>query len=95
MKQKKVATANLHIRLPVELKRNAERIINALGLDTSSAIRLYFMQIALQQTIPFTLPKIRMPSPATKKVIADAMKDDLVGPFTSTDDFLRALYAES
>lgn len=93
MKKKKASTANLHIRLPAGLKRDAERIINALGLDTSSAIRLYFMQISLQQTIPFSLPKIRIPSAKMKKVIADSMKDELVGPFSSAEDFLQALYA--
>lgn len=54
----KKATANLHIRLPAKLKREAEEVIAALGLDASSAIRLFYTQVALYQTLPFPLPAL-------------------------------------
>ncbi len=67
----KKATANLHIRLPAKLKREAEQVLSDLGLDTSSAIRLFYTQIVLQQTLPFTLPRLRRASTKTKKIIAE------------------------
>lgn len=87
-------TANLHIRLPAKLKREAEKILSALGLDTSSAIRLFYAQIALSQTLPFTLPALRKASPKTCKIIAEAMADErALGPFDDAESTLKALYA--
>lgn len=91
----KKATANLHIRLPADLKREAEKVMNALGLDMSSAIRLFFTQLTLQQTLPFALPKVRSVSPEAQKIIQEALADDVVGPFTNADEMLKSLYADT
>lgn len=91
---KKAATGNIHIRIPAKLKKEAEYIINALGLDTSSAIRLFYAQIVLQQSIPFTMPKVRVMSKKTMKIVEDAMKDETgLGPFDNAEEALKALYA--
>ncbi|MDD5054915.1 MAG: type II toxin-antitoxin system RelB/DinJ family antitoxin [Candidatus Peribacteraceae bacterium] len=90
----KQASSNLHIRIPAKLMREAKQVIEALGLDTSSAIRLFFMQLAIQQTLPFSLPKLKPMSQKTKKVIADSLADeDVLGPFSNPDQALKALYA--
>lgn len=91
---KKKATANVHIRIPAKLKREAEKVMEALGLDTSSAIRLFFTQMTVQQTLPFPLPKMRTPSKKTLKIIEEALKDETaLGPFSDADEALKALYA--
>ncbi len=90
----KKSTANLHIRLPAKLKREAEQVLSDLGLDTSSAIRLFYTQIALNQTLPFSLPALRKASPKTCKVIAQALTDEgALGPFDDAESALKALYA--
>jgi addiction module RelB/DinJ family antitoxin len=87
-------SANLHIRLPAKLKHEAEKVLSALGLDTSSAIRLFYAQIALGQTLPFPLPALRKASPKTRKIIAEAMADEVaLGPFDDAERALKALYA--
>lgn len=88
------STANLHIRLPSKLKREAETVLFALGLDTSSAIRLFYTQIALHQTLPFSLPALRKASPKTQQIVADALAEEVVlGPFDNAENALAALYA--
>ncbi len=91
----KKATANLHVRLPAKLKRDAESILNALGLDTSGAIRLFFVQITLQNTLPFPLPKVRPMSKKTERIVREALaeKDGGLGPFDNAEEALKALYA--
>ncbi len=91
----KKSTANLHIRLPAKLKREAEKVLSDLGLDTSSAIRLFYTQIALNQTLPFSLPSLRNASPKTRAIVAEALKDeeDALGPFNDAQSALKALYA--
>lgn len=91
---KKSSPANLHIRLPAKLKREAEAVLSALGLDTSSAIRLFYAQIALNQTLPFSLPALRKASPKTRKIIAEALREEgALGPFNDAKSALKALYA--
>src|SRR2546429_361667 len=90
----KKPTVNLHIRLPAKLKQEAEKVLFALGLDTSSAIRLFYTQVALKQTLPFSLPVLRSVSPKTAKLIAEALEDDgALGPFDDAKSALKALYA--
>lgn len=91
----KKPTAHLHIRLPAKLKRDAESVLNALGLDTSGAIRLFYMQITLQGTLPFSLPKIRPMSKKTEKIVKEALAEKTkgLGPFDDAEKALKALYA--
>lgn len=90
----KQVSANLHIRLPAKLKREAEQVLSDLGLDTSSAIRLFYTQVALNQTLPFTLPSLRKASPKTRKIVAEAMEEDSsLGRFDDAESALKALYA--
>lgn len=91
----KKKSANLHIRIPADLKREAEKVIDALGLDTSSAIRLFYTQLTLQQTLPFPLPKIRKATRKTERIVARALKSGFIGPFDSADAVLKALYADN
>ena len=93
MDMRKKATANLHIRLPAKLKRDAEKVLRTLGLDTSGAIRLFYVQIALQQTLPFSLPKIRPMSKKTEKIVKEALASGSIGPFDSAEDAIKAMYA--
>ena len=90
----KKATANLHVRLPAKLKRDAERVIETLGLDTSGAVRLFFVQIALQGTLPFSLPRVRPMSKKTERIVRQALAEETIGPFDSTEEALKALYAD-
>ncbi len=91
---KKNSTASIHIRIPAKLKKEAEQVIEALGLDASSAIRLFYTQVTIHQTLPFQLPKIRPMSAKTKKIVEEALKDEMVGPFNNAEDLLKSLYAE-
>lgn len=90
----KQASSNLHIRVPAKLMREAKLVIEGLGLDTSSAVRLFFTQIAIQQTLPFSLPKLRPMSAKTEKIVREALADEgVAGPFKDADSALKALYA--
>lgn len=48
-------TANLYVRIEPELKEQAERILNALGIPASNAINMFYKQIILQRGLPFDL----------------------------------------
>jgi addiction module RelB/DinJ family antitoxin len=48
-------TSLLQVRIDTELKREAEKLFAEIGLDTPSAVRLFFRQAVAQKAIPFPL----------------------------------------
>ena len=48
-------TANLYVRIEPELKEQAEKILNTLGIPASNAINMFYKQIILQRGLPFDL----------------------------------------
>ena len=54
-------TANLYARLEPEVKEQAERILNALGIPVSNAINMFYKQIILNRGLPFEvkIPEIK------------------------------------
>ncbi|MDR0683864.1 MAG: type II toxin-antitoxin system RelB/DinJ family antitoxin [Spirochaetaceae bacterium] len=46
-------TSLLQVRIDTELKQQAEKLFAEIGLDTPSAVRLFFKQSIIQKAIPF------------------------------------------
>ena len=52
-------SANLYARIEPELKEQAETILAALGIPSSSAITMFYKQIVLNNGLPF---EVKLPS---------------------------------
>ena len=91
-----MADSSIHIRMPKVLKKAAEEIMQANGLDMSSAIRLFFVHIVTQRTIPLKFVTINGLPPALEEELRNMPLDtkNIVGPFRSTKKLLDALYAD-
>lgn len=48
-------TASIQARLPKDLKEKVESILKKMGLDMSSAIRIFFTKVAESKKIPFQI----------------------------------------
>ncbi len=48
-------TAFIRARVAPTLKRDAERVLRSLGMDTSNAISMFLTQVSLQQGLPFAV----------------------------------------
>jgi len=78
-------TAKINARMEPELKEQAERVLEELGISTTEAIRLYFKQIVHRRGIPFD---IRIPNPETRAAMEDARAErDLVRMGSHADLF--------
>jgi DNA-damage-inducible protein J len=56
-------------RIDLDLKNEAERVLTALGLTASDAIRMMFKQIAARQGLPFD---VKIPNAQTQSAMRDA-----------------------
>lgn len=48
-------STTIQIRTKAQLKNDAQKIFNTLGLDLSTAINIYLQQVVLRKGIPFTM----------------------------------------
>jgi len=67
-------TANLYARIEPEVKEQAEEILEALGISTSSAISMYYKQIILHRGIPFDV-KIPVARPLDASKLTEEQLD--------------------
>lgn len=56
-------TANLYARIEPEVKKEAESILEKLGIPVSNAINIFYKQIILQRGMPFD---IKLPKDTSK-----------------------------
>jgi DNA-damage-inducible protein J len=50
-----MAQTNLTIRIDENIKQEAERLFNRIGLNMSAAVNIFFRQAIREQSIPFEL----------------------------------------
>ena len=66
-------TDTIRARVEPELKREAEEVLKALGLNASEAITLFYRQVALRRGLPFA---IRLPNATTRAAMRAALEGE-------------------
>ena len=46
-------TSNLQIRLDSNLRNEAQCVLNDLGMDVSTAVRIFLKQVVIERGLPF------------------------------------------
>ncbi len=47
--------ATIQVRIDEKTKKSAKKVLDKVGMDMSSAVKIYFKQIVLTQGIPFSI----------------------------------------
>jgi DNA-damage-inducible protein J len=81
-------TAVISARIDSALKRNAEDILEKLGLTRDQAITIFYKQVELERGLPF---KIGIPNKDTQRALEDARKRRRLGTFNTLDDLFKDL----
>ena len=77
-------------RVSPELKRDAERVFQAMGLKTSDAIRLFLQQSVNIGGLPFR-PTAPQPNPETISAMAETGAGQNLSEYDSFDDMKKDL----
>lgn len=85
-----MGSSTIHIRVDDETKAKAVRALEAMGLDVSTAVRIYLARIAAEQRLPFEL---RVPNTVTQEAIAE-VKSGGGHPAKNVGDLLDQLNAD-
>ena len=86
-------TTNLNIRTDREVKLEAEKIFEELGLSMTTAINIFLRQTIRENGMPFAL-KLDVPNATTTAAIAEGRKlaqDRSAKGYTSMSDLRAAL----
>ncbi len=84
---------NLNIRTSKEVKNQAEKIFNELGISTTTAFNIFLKQVIRTNGIPFPLV-LETPNELTMKTIQDAEEGkDISGPFDNIEALMESLNA--
>ena len=85
-----MSTTNLNIRTDKDVKEQAEKIFNALGLNMTSAVNIFLRTAIRERGIPFEL-KLDVPNETTIAAIEEGRKmaSDPSSPRYSNIDELR------
>ena len=81
-------TATVRARVDPGLKERAEGVLAKLGLNTTTAITLFYRQIVSYRGLPFD---VRIPNAATRRAMAHAREGTHLVRGESIDQLLGAL----
>jgi len=85
----------INLRVEAEVKEQAGKILDAMGLTFSDAFNLMLHQVRIQRCLPFEVVAYsqRMPKPETESFIErlESGKEELVGPFSSKEELWKSL----
>lgn len=89
-------SVKLQIRIDRKLKEAADDVFADLGLDATTAIRMFFTKVAKTRSIPFRLRAEPEFSPEAEARILEAWEEskdpkNLIGPFDNMKDFVAYL----
>ena len=73
-------SAVVHARIDQATKSATEKVLDAIGMTPTEAIRLFYRQIALRNSFPLEL---HIPNKVTASVLAKSDKDQEVEHFDS------------
>lgn len=84
---------DLTLRMEPELKAQAAALFESLGMDLSTATRIFYRQALRCHGLPFEV-KIYEPNETTYAAMAVAERnEDMYGPFDSVAELMEALNA--
>ncbi len=89
-----MSTSSINIRLDTDLKREAEDLFSALGLNMTSAISMFLRQAVRDQAIPFRVCKYPKPNATTIAAMREAERlahDPNAKSYTNVEDLLKDL----
>jgi len=86
--------ATINLRVNTEVKEQAGKILDAMGLTFSDAFNLMLHQVRIQRSLPFDVVAFsHTPKSETHAFIehVENGEEELVGPFSSKDELWKSL----
>ncbi|MCI8512328.1 MAG: type II toxin-antitoxin system RelB/DinJ family antitoxin [Lachnospiraceae bacterium] len=83
--------ATLQIRIDDALKKQADTLFSSLGLDTSTAIRIFLNAAIENSGIPFSVQHRSIPHSLQEAIYDSRLQKNLSGPFDTAEDAVASM----
>ena len=80
-------TATVHARIDRDTKELSEKVLSAIGMTPTEAVRLLYRQIALRNEFPVEL---RVPNEVTAATLDKSDRGEEIETFDSLDDMVAS-----
>ena len=80
-------TATVHARIDSGTKRASERVLQAIGMTPTDAVRLLYRQIALRREFPLEL---RIPNELTASTLSKSDRGEDIETFDSLEAMVKS-----
>lgn len=91
-------TDTLNIRIEPELKKEAEKTLDDLGMNIADAVTIFLKQVVLTESIPFNIKKTKY-NEETLEAIKEALEmikhPENYKSFNSVDELMEELNSEN
>ena len=81
----------LQITVDDAMKQNADQLFGSLGLDTSTAIKIFLRAAIEHKGIPFPVRHYSLPKDLMEAVADSREQRNLYGPFDSAEDAVASM----
>lgn len=97
-----MATKSIHIRIDSKEKKQLEELLDRMGLDIPSAVRVFFKKVKMTETIPFSISAEEEADQYTPaqlaaidKLAEEALQEKNISTgFSSVDTMFKDILAE-
>ena len=90
--------ATIQVRVPDKNKKNVEKILESLGLDMTTAVRMFLCRVELDHGLPFPVKQnvtLNGFTPEFEEEILAAMKENDFSPaFETAEDAIQYLHSQ-
>ena len=86
--------ATIQVRIDDNIKNQADSLFSDLGLDTSTAVRMFIVASLESDGLPFAVKRARdrKPNAELREAMEDVRLDrSLHGPYSSAEDAVRSM----
>lgn len=84
-----MATMSMNIRMEAQVKKQAQMLFAAFGLDMTTAINMFLRQAIRERGIPFEL---RLDEFALETAVSDSLnRQNLYGPFDTAQEAVASM----
>lgn len=81
------------IRIDDTVKKNAEIVLEEMGMSASTAVEIFFRQLSRSRKFPFVIQANKEPNEVTMAAIEDAENNRNMHKYDSVEDLMEDLNA--
>ena len=90
--------ATIQVRVTDKSKKNVEKILESLGLDVTTAVRMFFCRVEMDHGLPFPVTQkltVNGFTPEFEEEVLEAAKENDFSPaFDSAEDAIAYLHSQ-